>query len=78
MAFCRGVSGVRPPAASYSGSYFEPLFRYDQSFAGDARRKSVSNLQFQPTFNLGRPGRWFLTLYPSPEIRVNFGPAVSG
>jgi hypothetical protein len=58
------------------GSYFEPLIRYDQSFAGNPQRSGVSNLQFAPTLNIGLPERWFLTLYPSPDIRVNYGPAV--
>jgi Putative MetA-pathway of phenol degradation len=60
-----------------SGSYFEPLLRYDASFAGDPTRKSINNLQFAPMINLSLPDRWFLTLYPSPDIRWNFGPAVT-
>lgn len=60
------------------GSYFEPLVRYDVSFAGDPTQKFVSNLQFAPTLNLSLPGRWFFTLYPSPEIRWNFGAPITG
>ena len=36
-------------ASSSKGSYFEPLLRYDQSFAGDPSKKSISNLQFAPS-----------------------------
>jgi hypothetical protein len=61
-----------------SGSYVEPLLRYAQSFAGDPARKSISNLQFQPTFNLGLRDNWFIQFYPSPDIRWNFGPPVTG
>jgi hypothetical protein len=61
-----------------SGSYFEPLARYDVSFAGDPTKKFISNLQLAPMLNLSLPGRWFLTLYPNPEIRWNFGAPVTG
>jgi hypothetical protein len=61
-----------------SSSYFEPVVRYDVSFAGDPTRRNISNLQFCPTFNLGLPDRWFLTFYPSPDIRFNFGDPITG
>jgi hypothetical protein len=61
-----------------SSSYFEPVVRYDVSFAGDPTRKNISNLQFAPTFNLGLPDRWFLTFYPSPDIRINYGDPITG
>jgi Putative MetA-pathway of phenol degradation len=61
-----------------SGMYFEPLLRYDLSFAGDPSRKSISNLQFAPTVNFSFPGGWFFALYPNPDIRWNFGPTVTG
>ena len=61
-----------------SGSYVEPLVRYDVSFAGDPNQKNISNLQIAPTFNLSLPWRMFLTLYPSADIRVNFGDPISG
>jgi hypothetical protein len=59
-------------------SYLEPLLRYDVSFAGDPAKNNISNLQFAPTFNLGLPDRWFFTFYPSADIRVNYGPPVTG
>ena len=61
-----------------SGSYFEPIARYDQSFAGSATAKAVSNLQFAPTVNISLPDRFFFTLYPSADIRWNFGPPATG
>ena len=60
------------------GSYFEPLARYDVSFAGDPTKKFISNLQLAPMLNLSLPDRWFFTLYPNPEIRWNFGAPVTG
>jgi hypothetical protein len=61
-----------------SGSYFEPFARYDLSFAGDPAKKSISNLQFAPMVNFSLPNGWFFDLYPSPDIRWNFGPPVTG
>lgn len=60
------------------GSYVEPLIRYDASFAGDPNRRNIGNLQFAPTLNIGLGEHWFLTLYPSPDIRVNFSDPVIG
>ena len=61
-----------------SSSYFEPLFRYDASFAGDPTRRNISNLQIAPAFNIGLPDQWFITFYPSPDIRINFGDPITG
>jgi hypothetical protein len=61
-----------------SSSYLEPVVRYDVSFAGDPTKKNISNLQLAPTFNLGLPDRWFITFYPSPDIRINFGDPITG
>ena len=61
-----------------SSSYFEPIFRYDVSVAGDPDRRNISNLQFGPAFNIGLPDRWFVTFYPSQDIRINFGDPVTG
>jgi hypothetical protein len=59
-------------------SYFEPLLRYDVSVAGDPTKRNISNLQFAPTLNIGLPNRWFISLFPSPDIRVNFGDPIPG
>jgi hypothetical protein len=61
-----------------SASYIEPVVRYDASFAGDPTRRNISNLQFAPTFNLGLPDQWFVTFYPSADIRINLGDPITG
>jgi hypothetical protein len=61
-----------------SGSFIEPLVRYDVSFAGDPSRRNIGNLQIAPTVNFALPDRWFFRLYPSPDIRVNFSDPVVG
>ena len=61
-----------------SSSYFEPMVRYDASIAGDPTKRNISNVQFRPTFNLGLPDQWFITFYPSADIRVNLGDPVTG
>ena len=61
-----------------SSSYFEPLLRYDVSVAGDPTRKNISNLQFAPTLNIGLPDRWYVTFFPSPDIRINYGDPITG
>ena len=61
-----------------SSSYFEPIIRYDTSFAGDPANNNISNLQFAPTFNVGLPNGWFITLYPSADIRINLGDPIVG
>jgi len=60
------------------GSFFTGLFRYDVSFAGDPSKKNISNLQIAPTLNIMLPQHWFLTFYPDPDIRINFGDPVTG
>jgi len=73
------IAGVRysMPDVGY-GMYFEPLFRYDVSFAGDPTKRDISNLQFAPEVNFSLPEGYFFALYPEPSIRWNFGPAVTG
>ncbi len=60
------------------GSFFTALIRYDVSFAGDPTAKNISNLQFAPTLNINLPDKWFITFYPNPDIRINFGDPVTG
>lgn len=61
------------------GSFFTGLIRYAASFATvEAGAKSVSNLQFAPTLNINLPYRWFVTFYPSPDIRLNYGAPATG
>jgi hypothetical protein len=61
-----------------TGSYFEGIVRYDISFAGDPTKKNISNLQLWPMLNISLPDDWFFTLYPSADIRVNYGDPVTG
>nr|WP_024511728.1 hypothetical protein [Bradyrhizobium sp. ARR65] len=61
-----------------SPSYFEPILRYDTSVVGDPTKRNISNLQFAPTFNVGLPDRWFVTFFPSPDIRINYGDPITG
>lgn len=61
-----------------SSSYFEPLMRYDSSVAGDPTKRNIQNLQFAPMLNIGMSNGWSLTLYPSTDIRFNFGDPVTG
>jgi hypothetical protein len=60
------------------GSFFTGLVRYDVSFAGDPSKRNVSNLQVAPTLNVMLPDRWFVTFYPDPDIRINYGDAITG
>jgi hypothetical protein len=71
-------AAVRYALSDTSSSYVEPLVRYNISFAGDASRKNISNLQLAPTVNLSLPDHWFVTLYPSADIRINYGDPVTG
>jgi hypothetical protein len=59
-------------------SYFEPIFRYDVSVAGDPTKRNISNLQFAPMLNIGLPDRWYISFFPSPDIRYNFGDPITG
>src|SRR5262249_17568287 len=61
-----------------AGSYFQGVVRYDLSFAGDSTKKNISNLQLWPVLNISLPDHWFFILYPSADIRVNYGDTVTG
>jgi hypothetical protein len=61
-----------------SGSYLEPILRYDVSVAGDPTRRNISILEFGPALNVGLPDRWFVTFYPSQDIRINYGDPITG
>lgn len=61
-----------------SETYFAPKIRYAVSFAGDPAKRNISEPQIAPTFNVDLPGPWFLTFYPSYDIRINYGGPVSG
>jgi Putative MetA-pathway of phenol degradation len=59
-------------------TYFVPVLRWAVSFAGDPTRRNINEPQLAPTFNIGLPERWFVTLYPSNDIRINYGDPVAG
>jgi hypothetical protein len=59
-------------------TYFVPVVRYAISFAGDPSRRNISEPQIAPTFNVGLPDHWFVTFYPSNDIRINFADPISG
>jgi len=73
------LAGVRYSFLEFgSNTYFVPKVRYAVSIGGDSSRRSISELQFAPTLNIGLPNHWFVALYPSFDIRMNFGDPVSG
>ncbi len=73
------IAGFRYDLSEVShGSYFEPFARYDVSFAGDPSKRNISNLQLAPWLNIGLPDHWFISFYPSADIRINFGDPVPG
>jgi len=54
-------------------TYFVPVIRYAMSFAGKPTARTISEPQIAPTLNIGLPERWFVTFYPSNDIRINYG-----
>jgi hypothetical protein len=60
------------------GSYFLPQLRYVTTFAQSFSGKPNSNLQFSPQLKIKLPEHWFMTLFPSTDIRMNFGEKVTG
>ena len=67
------TAGVRRalPVLSH-GSFAALLMRYAVDYAGSPKRDSISTLEMAPMFNWVLPHDWFATLYPSPDIQVNF------
>jgi hypothetical protein len=59
-------------------TYFVPVIRYAMSFAGNPMGRTISEPQIAPTLNIGLPERWFVTFYPSNDIRINYGQPISG
>ena len=84
--FGNGSWDVRPLVAVRAmlpeisdGSFFVPLFRYAQSFAASyPGSRPVSNLQISPQLKIVLPDTWFVTLFPSPDVRWNFGEKAGG
>ena len=61
-----------------SGSYFAPQARYGIDFEGNDDGRMLRQLRIAPTFNINLPHNLFFTLYPSPDIRLNYGTPVWG
>jgi hypothetical protein len=58
------------------GSYFAPQVRYGIDFEGNDDGRMLRQLRIAPTLNINLPHNLFFTLYPSPDIRLNYGTAV--
>jgi len=58
------------------GSYFLADFRYSFTFAQSFASTRTSNLQFSPKLWIALPDKWFAVLFPSTDIRYNFGAKV--
>ena len=65
--------GYRWPVAGVSdSSFFQMILRYDFSIAGDDDRSDVRQLQFAPNLELGLPKQWYVSFFPSTDIRYDF------
>jgi hypothetical protein len=58
------------------GSYFAPQVRYGIDFEGNDDGRMLRQLRIAPTLNINLPDNLFVTLYPSPDIRLNYGAPV--
>jgi hypothetical protein len=59
-------------------TYFAPVLRWAFSFSDNPAKPTINQPQIAPTLNIGLPERWFFTLYPSNDIRINTGTPVAG
>jgi hypothetical protein len=53
-------------------TYLQFVARYSFDFAGDNSRNHTSELQMAPSFNVGLPNKWYVTFFPSTDVRYNF------
>lgn len=60
------------------GSYFEPVLLYAQSFAQSFPGTTTSRLEAGPQLKIDLPADWFVELYPTTDIRWNFGEKANG
>ena len=60
------------------GSYFAPQIRYGIDFEGNDDGRMLRQLRIAPTLNINLPHQLFFTLYPSPDVRLNYGTPVWG
>jgi hypothetical protein len=67
------IGGIRYSLPEISdGSFVHLVVRYDCDIGGQSGRSHISRLRWSPTFNINLPQKWFLTLFPSQDIAVNF------
>jgi len=67
------TAGVRRMLPGLSeGSFAAFLTRYAVDYAGSSKRSSISTLEMAPMFNWALSRQWFVTVYPSSDIQVNF------
>lgn len=52
--------------------------RYALSIPGNLGAQRISKLEIAPTLNIDLPGPFFMTFYPSHDIRINYGPPIAG
>jgi hypothetical protein len=58
------------------GSYFAPQVRYGIDFEGNDDGRLLRQLRIAPTLNINLPHHLFFTLFPSPDVRLNYGTPV--
>jgi hypothetical protein len=59
-------------------SYFVPSMRWAFSSPTNPGQRRIDEPQIAPTLNIDLPGPFFVTLYPSNDIRINYGAPVAG
>jgi hypothetical protein len=59
-------------------SYFVPTMRWALSSPINPGQRRISEPQIAPTLNIDLPGPFFITFYPSHDIRINFGAPIAG
>jgi hypothetical protein len=59
-------------------SYFVPSMRWALSSPTNPGQRRISEPQIAPTLNIDLPGPFFLTFYPSHDIRINYGAPIAG
>jgi hypothetical protein len=67
------IAGARWKLPEISkGSFFEFIARYDADIGGDEDRSHISRLRMAPELNVALPDKWYVTLFPSQDVAVDF------
>jgi hypothetical protein len=67
------IGGVRYSLPEISeGSFVQLVVRYDRDIGGQPGRGHINRIQWSPTFNMNLPQKWYITLFPSQDLAVNF------